>query len=318
MEQIQKTLVENFGLSYRQAAALTDTHPCKVWRDIKKSGRNTSIPQAIELLKSKAGLAVDKDKTNRKVGITAVNALKRAIKKKDGTYRIIYIQNPWLKKSLRAKAEKIFQHHAENFPKSLYHLHGFVMNRNCITNAKQHISKKFTLSLDFRNFFDTVGKQHLQRMKLDEKIIDKILINNQAKQGLSSSPAAANLAAARFDEEILQLIAGTDIVYTRYADDLNFSSDNLELLKSLRPRINKLARKFHFRINHEKTRIQSASYGRRIITGVAVDSELHVTRRDQRKLRALQHRLKKEPRNRLLKSKVRGMREWCSLKEPKV
>ena len=98
------------------------------------------------------------------------------------------------------------------------------------------------------------------------------------------------------DKKILEYLAGfkNGCVYTRYADDLTFSCNDVNFLKQLRDELNKFVADCGFQINPKKTRIQCARYGRRIITGIAIDNKCHPTRSNKRKIRALKHKLKYE------------------------
>jgi len=161
--------------------------------------------------------------------------------------------------------------------------HGFVEGRSAVSNAIQHIGKKFTLTIDLKDFFDSVTETHLKRSLVDPDTATRLCYEGATRQGLSSSPAAANVAAIPLDREILKVLGvlkvlGDDIVYTRYADDLTFSSDNLDNLLRLRKEVPVLIEKCGFHCNTKKTRIQSAVFGRRIITGVGVDNAIHPRR----------------------------------------
>jgi hypothetical protein len=177
-----------------------------------------------------------------------------------------------------------------------------------------------------------------------------------ARQGLPTSPIVANIAAAGMDKEIKEHIKGGGIVYTRYADDLTFSFDEPPMAMPgyasaagwLEASIPPIVEKHGFTVNEKKTRLQSARYGRRIITGIAVDKDgIYPTRAAKRKLRAAIHNAKtgrfkhfpsrqwmryvktcryhgRKPMpkrvwvRRWLRARVRGLEEWLKLKPPVV
>lgn len=199
--------------------------------------------------------------------------------------------------------------------------HGFQPDRSPVTNAMQHCGYAFSLCMDLEDFFDSVTPEHVpETLRFPECFPDGV-----ARQGLPTSPALANIAACKMDAEIVALLPQsqglarrvfnlfndgiTRVEYTRYADDLTFSCNSLERLRTLEKLVPSIAEKHGFKVKARKTRMQAAIAGRRIITGIAVDDKVHPTRRTRRKLRAALHQRHT--------AEARGLAEWMKLVVPK-
>lgn len=122
--------------------------------------------------------------------------------------------------------------------------HGCVKHRNCLTSLKVHQTNKsrYFLKLDLHDAFGSVQeeqlKQALNKVVILKKInsdcnsntithIVKMCTNNciaGLPQGAPTSPFMLNIYLQTFDDTINTLLRGTKIVYTRYVDDLLFSS----------------------------------------------------------------------------------------------
>lgn len=225
--------------------------------------------------------------------------------------------------------------------------HGFRPARSSVTNALAHRNFRFTLSFDLKDFFDTVRPGHLSQLAPIETLnhlFKACFYDGAARQGIPTSPAIANIAAAPMDREIVamnrQSRLGPMFVYTRYADDLTFSFNYSGTEEMLRVEIPKLVAKHGFKLNEAKTHLQHARQGRRVITGVAVDDHgTHLPRSVKRKLRAIEHQASNGLRGRglrfqisrqrdrrrrgdpislhaLLQGQRRGLQEWSKLKLP--
>lgn len=262
------------------------------------------------------------------------------IPKKRGGFRTIYVQGPYEKHNYRILGYELAEFY-EKHAVSPEIAHGFVEGRSPVSNAQKHINKKFTLTIDLKNFFDTVTEEHLKKVGIPEKMAQQACYDGATRQGLSSSPAAANCAAILLDRLIVDTLKirdgeFSDVIYTRYADDLTFSSDHIEKLLFLRVKVPELVKEAGFKVNPQKTRIQSAKYGRRIITGVAVDDKIYATKKQRKLLRSMKYNLKRFKDllafliwtkhylwfsillevNRKNFSKYLGLSEWCKLKSP--
>lgn len=191
--------------------------------------------------------------------------------------------------------------------------HGFVPKKSCITQAKQHIGFKYTISLDIKDFFDSIKPDLVQGI-IPEELIPYLFVNGSARQGLSSSPILSNIAFHQIDVAINEFLSsyfrfggdsqrdGIDdflsgtwptaapFSYTRYADDISVSLNNDELIDTIINNICMIIERHGLRINVKKTKIQSYLTGRRIICGIGVDkTDIHPTRKTMKKLRAATH-----------------------------
>jgi RNA-directed DNA polymerase len=95
-------------------------------------------------------------------------------------------------------------------------------------------------------------------------------------QGLATSPAVSNLVCRSMDEELFLLSQERGLVFTRYADDITFSSADMRLSRSaireLRTRVSSVLRAHGFRENRAKFSVAGPG-SRRIVLGLLVDGE---------------------------------------------
>lgn len=227
------------------------------------------------------------------------------IPKRNGKFRTVYVPNANEKAEYRKLLVPLTQIAYKVC--DLKVVHGFMPGRSPLTNALAHLNRDFTLSVDLKDFFDTVTYRQIGGIIPDE-LIDKVLVDGAARQGLPTSPIVANIAAAMMDIQIKEAL-GKHTVYTRYADDLTFSSDSEGMLNLLAERIVPIVQSNKFRINESKTHLQKSTGGRRIITGVAVDkNRAYPTRAVKRRLRAAIHQGHT--------GSIAGLREWIKQKPP--
>lgn len=145
-----------------------------------------------------------------------------------------------------------------------------------------------------------------------------------ARQGLPTSPALANIAACKMDAEIYSMLPQADhvptrifgmfeqgaghVAYTRYADDMTFSCNSFDRIKSLMALVPRIAERHGFTVKASKTKVQWAGAGRRMITGIAVDSKIHPSRNTKRRHRAAVHQRHT--------AEARGLAEWMAVRIP--
>jgi len=228
--------------------------------------------------------------------------------------------------------------------------HGFVAGRSTVTNATPHVSKDVVVNCDLTDFFPSITFPRVRGLfqmlgyspaaatvlallctecprrvvSYAGKLFHVATGPRGLPQGACTSPALSNLAARRLDSRLHGIATKLGWNYSRYADDLTFSTDGDAATKVgyLLARIRHIARDEGFVVNEKKTRIlrQSAS---QTVTGIVVNDRPGVPRETVRRLRAILHRAKSEglaAQNRHnhphFEGWVRGMIAYISMIDP--
>jgi retron-type reverse transcriptase len=143
-------------------------------------------------------------------------------------------------------------------------------------------------------------------------------------QGACTSPAISNLIARRLDSRLSGIARKLGWTYTRYADDMTFSSKQpSDRIGYLLARIRHIAADEGVVVNESKTRVLRQA-ARQSVTGVVVNAEPSAPRRTRRRLRAILHNAKKtglaaQNRKRLphLAAWLRGTIEFIFIVNPR-
>lgn len=188
--------------------------------------------------------------------------------------------------------------------------HGFVPGRSILTNASHHVGCRWVVTADIRDFFPsiTAARVHdcLAELDLDETqrqtVTQLVTRRGRLPQGAPTSPHLANLVARSLDLRLAGLAESHGWTYTRYADDLTFSSgsttsaDSLESDRGLLPPqellwvIERIVADEHFRLADDKTHVMS-HHQRQTVTGLVVNHQVSLPKPRRRILRAMLHRL---------------------------
>lgn len=232
------------------------------------------------------------------------------ISKKNGQLRIIDAPVKTLKKIQKKIAQEL-----NVLYKPRKSTHGFIKNRNIVTNSIYHVNKKYVLNLDLENFF---GSIHFGRVRnifqsypvnLPQDIATVLAHmcchNGRLPQGAPTSPIISNMIAYRLDKQLQILALNNRCTYTRYADDITFSFSQtrrrlpksiVKLTKDLQLNLGNelklLIQENGFTINNNKTRISSKN-NRQTVTGVIVNNRVNVPREYIRKTRSMLYSWKK-------------------------
>ena len=110
-------------------------------------------------------------------------------------------------------------------------------------------------------------------------------------QGAPTSPAISNIVCFEMDNIFSGLAIRNKAVYTRYADDLTFSSDENERLNKIIPIIKDVLKKYNLKANERKIHVNRRS-GRMSVTGLVVNDKVSYGRGRLRILRAALHNAK--------------------------
>jgi retron-type reverse transcriptase len=227
----------------------------------------------------------------------------REIPKASGGIRILHAVSGELKELQRKALDKL-QH---DFPPS-NHAHGFVPGRSIVTNAIPHRRKKVLVKLDITDFFPSIRLARVFGMfqaapfffgreaALTLAQLACVPENNgPLPQGGVLSPYIANIICRRMDQRLATIARKHRCSFTRYADDLTFSTNDVNRLDTncLKARVQEVVESEGFAINAAKSRVLRRS-DRQIVTGIVVNDGLNVTRKYLRGLRAILHNIEKD------------------------
>ena len=214
------------------------------------------------------------------------------LRKKDGSQRDIDTPRTYLKVIQWWILDNILNHVqiADN-------VFGFVVGRSAVQNAEYHLGAKHVLNVDIRQFFSSITIDQVRTIFLSLGYIEEVAnmlaelccLDDRVPQGAPTSPAIANLVLRGLDNQLSQIAGKEGHRYSRYADDLTFSSQHrietefLDLVQSA-------VEASGFELKPEKTRF-AGSEGRMEVTGIVINEKLQPTRTWRRRTRATLHKL---------------------------
>ncbi|HBQ88072.1 MAG TPA: RNA-directed DNA polymerase [Alcaligenes faecalis] len=201
-------------------------------------------------------------------------------------------------------------------------------------HANSHAQQKYLLKLDFKDFFPSIKprdlKLHLANYtdlhKDDISVILKLLFRYDKSKGLSlsigapSSPAVSNTIMYPFDEMVSDYCKKRKIKYTRYADDLAFSTNHPHILDVLQNFIRELCESLKYpklKLNEEKSVFTSKKFQRQL-TGLILtnDGKISLGRDKKRLIRAMAHNYKIDKLDPKEVSRLRGWLAFALSVEP--
>ncbi len=182
--------------------------------------------------------------------------------------------------------------------------HAFEEGKSIITNAKIHRNKRFVANVDLKDFFDSIhigrvcgffekNKHFALPHEVAVTIAQLACYKGKLPQGAPTSPIITNLICQVLDIHILSLAKRYRLDYTRYADDMTFSTNDKAFLgkwDSFYSELGKKVIKTGFSINEKKTRITFRD-SKQVVTGLVVNKKISVDHAYYRKVRAMAHSL---------------------------
>jgi len=189
--------------------------------------------------------------------------------------------------------------------------HGFSRDCSIITNAALHRNKKNVLNIDLKDFFDCFNFGRVRGFFIKNKdfelhediatVIAKIACyKNALPQGSPCSPVISNLITHSLDIRLVKLAQRNSATYSRYADDITFSTRKPAFSKYLvkeidgnscaGKKLNNEITRAGFEINDKKTRVQFKD-SRQDVTGLIVNKKINTKSEYWRTARAMCHEL---------------------------
>lgn len=231
------------------------------------------------------------------------------------------------KKETRAKAQRAVSH-------------GYKKGLSISTNAEMHIGKRYVFNIDLSNFFPSINFGRVRgffiknkKFKLHPKVATVIAqiacFDNQLPQGSPSSPVISNLIARPLDMALLKIAKDNSCSYTRYVDDITFSTNlkRFPWLIAYRPlkwfgsskwlvssKVKNSIEHHGFKVNKPKCRMQKA-IERQEVTGLVVNKLVNVSSDYYRYARAMCNSIFQNgyyhlPEERITKPKSSSLIDW--------
>ena len=195
---------------------------------------------------------------------------------------------------------------------------GFVKDRSIITNANMHIGHYYVYNIDLKDFFPSIDQARVwktlqlkpfnligtNRLEIANLIASLCCAEMEVErknetgewrktsrkvlpQGAPTSPIISNIVCQKLDFLLLAVAKRFGLTYSRYADDITFSSlrnvyqPDGDFLKEL----NRIIAQQNFHVKESKTRLQKEGY-RMEVTGLTVNEKANVQQRYIKQLRA--------------------------------
>lgn len=188
------------------------------------------------------------------------------------------------------------------------HVHGFTLGRSPQTNAAVHVNQRWVFGIDLEDFFPTITERRVRGMfeafpfeysKEIATLLARLCCHRDClPQGAPSSPIISNYICRGMDRQLAELAIRHRCFYSRYADDLIFSTDRPVFPTALVTneggkavpsiQLARIVENAGFVINKRKTRIQIC-FQRQRVTGLIVNEKVNVSRHYIRSIRAVLH-----------------------------
>lgn len=177
----------------------------------------------------------------------------------------------------------------------ILHKKGDNLKANIVENALQHVQKKYVLNMDLKDFFSSITDQRIYTIfreapfcfdtQIASALTYLVTTNECLPQGAPSSPILSNFACLSLDEKITTFSNQNNWNYTRYADDLTFSSN--EAFTSVQiDFIKQVLMQEGFEPNEKKFRVRTSNK-KQLVTGLVVNEKVNINRKMLKKTRAI-------------------------------
>jgi RNA-directed DNA polymerase len=212
-------------------------------------------------------------------------------------------------------------------------------------HAQEHLRSRYFLRFDFADFFPSIKFMDVVSLLDREVKLGKVVLDTDAMSmiarlvccadnkkapidpahlalgiGSPSSPAISNAILFELDGELEELSRSYSAIYTRYADDIYFSTNRPHMIDKIRQAVPAIIEKQPFPkllLNQKKT--SSVSRRHRIqVTGVVItpDRQLSVGRDRKRAVKAQIHKYSLDQLSSDQLSSLRGMLAFIKSIEP--
>lgn len=166
--------------------------------------------------------------------------------------------------------------------------HGFRPRKSIVTNARRHVENKCLLKIDLKDFFPSIKINKVVQVFKEigyTKTVSWLLaticcLDDELPQGAPTSPVLSNIVARPMDKRLYRLAMSFGYRYSRYADDISFSGEDIPtaFIKYATDIIEDCG----FTVNPKKVRLYKEK-DNKILTGVALKNGVLKLPREKRR-----------------------------------
>lgn len=189
--------------------------------------------------------------------------------------------------------------------------HGFKKFHTIMTNGRPHVTRKYVFNVDLEDFFGSINfgrvraffinnKNFLLHQDIATAIAQIACFENRLPQGSPCSPVVSNLIAHGMDTHLVRIARESGVTYTRYVDDLTFSSNKPVFPESIAvldeskwipgKQLASTVLRSGFSFNDSKTRMQYQD-SHQEVTGLTVNRKINVPASYRHTVRSMVHSL---------------------------
>jgi RNA-directed DNA polymerase len=168
----------------------------------------------------------------------------------------------------------------------------YISGRSIKDHVRFHDKQSVVVTLDIENFFGSITFEMVNKLFLSfgySALVSNLLakltcFNGSLPQGAPSSPSISNIILRPLDDFLSEYCKEKEIRYTRYADDLAFSGEEINIKEVENLVSGKLADIGPLWLNKAKT-LEMKNTQRQVISGIIVNSKIQVPREKRDELR---------------------------------
>jgi len=158
-------------------------------------------------------------------------------------------------------------------------------NKNIVKNAEQHLSCRYMLNVDFKNFFHQITQEDVAAIftsplfkfnKQTAQSLSKVCaFKKRLPMGAPTSPIISNLFTITLDQQLNNWAQTNSFTYTRFVDDLTFSSKTKEITPQHFSEIQHIAHANKLVFNTTKTKFLKVEHPK-IVTGLLLQETVDI------------------------------------------
>ena len=171
---------------------------------------------------------------------------------------------------------------------------GFVPGKSVVDNAGRHVGRSWVYNIDIKDFFPSIEFRRVKTMlglppfnfpdEVAFLIANICCDENCLPQGAPTSPVLTNVICQRLDRRLTKLSKSHRVTYSRYADDLTFSSFKDVPDRKMISAIAEIVASEGFELNEAKERLVDRTKSLRV-TGLVVNEKVNVSKAFKKDIR---------------------------------